>query len=632
MPDNSLQNGTDNIATDELTTVNGAAAPAGLKVQRSKVGFGPDGALRDVDQANPLPVTFPAGRSNVTIADTQADVHGQLVGVTRISQISTKFFQQGPAASLNISLSGGATATGPTLGGAVFASGTAVTSALLAQTPTGILYAAQYEAWAVLSGAYTAPTSAATFQRLGIYEATNGYSFGYNGLTFGLWVRVNSVDTFIPQANWNRDILNGAATSLFTSNGAPVVFVPTNMNMFRKRFGWYGAVSAFYEVYAPDGNWVVVHQVRTANSQTGVNITMPDLPMTVEISKNAADATNLTITCGGWAAGITAPNSGPNLSGQRSLAALNAALIIPLAGISELSFAIAGTWAGTLSFQSSLDGLAWIADAAMNSVSKVFSTSTTVNGTFTAAISSDRFYRVLASVWTSGSASIVYSGSPSSNLVIAQLLLTDGANNGPVAVKPASTAAVATDASLVVALHPSSPTPAGTNIVGALVANQSVNKAQIAGVAIAAGAGVVTLGTQRMVQASDVIQPAISESRAATLHVSATGAVNTAVTATLPAPAAGLFHYITSVQLVKVYNALGVAAGAGVVVTSTNLPGGPAWTTEQAAGAVGTAVTVINYQPTTPLKVAAAAVATSFTAPLQGQTIWRWNISYFTAP
>jgi len=126
--------------------------------------------------------------------------------------------------------------------------------------------------------------------------------------------------------------------------------------------------------------------------------------------------------------------------------------------------------------------------------------------------------------------------------------------------------------------------------------------------------------------------PAIPELRAATLHVSQTAAVNTAVTATLPAPTAGLFHYITAIQLVKVYSVLGVAAGAGVVVSSTNLPGTAAWTTEQAAGAIGTAPTVINYQPATPLRVAVAATNTTLTAPAQLQTIWRFNISYFIGP
>lgn len=50
-------------------------------------------------------------------------------------------------------------------------------------------------------------------------------------------------------------------------------------------------------------------------------------------------------------------------------------------------------------------------------------------------------------------------------------------------VKAASTAAAATDLPAVVALHPTSPLPAGTSVIGALSANQSVNVAQIAGTA-----------------------------------------------------------------------------------------------------------------------------------------------------
>lgn len=59
MSDNTPLNpgtGGDLIATDELTLVNGSAAPAGLKVQRVKVGFGPDGSLQDVTDDAPLPV------------------------------------------------------------------------------------------------------------------------------------------------------------------------------------------------------------------------------------------------------------------------------------------------------------------------------------------------------------------------------------------------------------------------------------------------------------------------------------------------------------------------------------------------------------------------------------------------
>jgi hypothetical protein len=114
---------------------------------------------------------------------------------------------------------------------------------------------------------------------------------------------------------------------------------------------------------------------------------------------------------------------------------------------------------------------------------------------------------------------------------------------------------------------------------------------------------------------------------AAPLHVTGTAAVNTALTVTLPA-VGGKFHAIVAIELVKLYSVVGVAAGAGVIVTSTNLPGNPAWTTEQLASAAGTAVKVIDRAFPNPLRAAVAGVVTTLVAPAQLQTIWRWNVSY----
>lgn len=73
--------GGDTIATDELNTLNGVAS-SGVKVQRMKIGFGPDGALRDVDAVNPLPVggtaltNLDADVGNLTDAPAPADGTG----------------------------------------------------------------------------------------------------------------------------------------------------------------------------------------------------------------------------------------------------------------------------------------------------------------------------------------------------------------------------------------------------------------------------------------------------------------------------------------------------------------------------------------------------------------------------
>lgn len=77
----------------------------------------------------------------------------------------------------------------------------------------------------------------------------------------------------------------------------------------------------------------------------------------------------------------------------------------------------------------------------------------------------------------------------------------DGTREGT--VKAASTAAQAADTSLVVALHPSSPLPAGTSIIGALSANQSTNVAQFGGSNAVTGTGTSGAGIPRVTISSD---------------------------------------------------------------------------------------------------------------------------------
>jgi len=137
-------------------------------------------------------------------------------------------------------------------------------------------------------------------------------------------------------------------------------------------------------------------------------------------------------------------------------------------------------------------------------------------------------------------------------------------------------------------------------------------------------------GSAPVVLASD--QPKIETSEEeATTCVTAVGAVNTAVTVTLAAAGVGLFHYIIKIELIKGYSVVGVAAGAGVTITSTNLVGNPAWSTEQLALAAGTRTQVIDWELPRPLRSSVANTATTFVAPAQLQTIWRWNIVYYTA-
>jgi len=74
MADNTSQTGTDTIATDDVTTLNGAGS-AGVKVERVKVGYGDDGTYRDSSTAFPLPSVTPSATTtgNITAANTTPD-------------------------------------------------------------------------------------------------------------------------------------------------------------------------------------------------------------------------------------------------------------------------------------------------------------------------------------------------------------------------------------------------------------------------------------------------------------------------------------------------------------------------------------------------------------------------------
>jgi hypothetical protein len=56
----------DTIATDDLATLNDADV-SGVKVQRTKVGYGGEADLRDVSEAYPLPVDVRTGATLIVL-------------------------------------------------------------------------------------------------------------------------------------------------------------------------------------------------------------------------------------------------------------------------------------------------------------------------------------------------------------------------------------------------------------------------------------------------------------------------------------------------------------------------------------------------------------------------------------
>jgi hypothetical protein len=116
------------------------------------------------------------------------------------------------------------------------------------------------------------------------------------------------VDTIIPQGSWNGDLLNGASTSKFTRNGTPETINFAFSNLFRIRFAWLGSANIYFEVFSPDAEWVLFHNIRQPNTNFNPSITSPNLPMTVLVSK-IAGTQNSQVASACWGAGTTSAYS-----------------------------------------------------------------------------------------------------------------------------------------------------------------------------------------------------------------------------------------------------------------------------------------------------------------------------------
>lgn len=100
MTDNSTQNGTDTIATDDLTTVNGGAV-SGVKAQRVKCGSGVDAVFNDACSATPLPVAIrDTGRTMIQLYATGVAA-GSTGTETAIALVKALCDGSAPAAGAN---------------------------------------------------------------------------------------------------------------------------------------------------------------------------------------------------------------------------------------------------------------------------------------------------------------------------------------------------------------------------------------------------------------------------------------------------------------------------------------------------------------------------------------------------
>lgn len=331
MADNTDLNagtGGDTIATDDI---------GGVKHQRVKIEYGVDGSATDVSDTNPLPIddaggtltvdaptgtpvnvqigdgtdqvlVTPAGDLNVAVANGPSvgsfSTFGHIITAGQNNAIEVIFYEDTPQnlTTVTVTNSGTAVSNG---GGALFSSSTNTNGTSKSVSLVTAHYHAGSEMYSLFTAAFIAAGVANSYQRIGLYDTNDGFFIGYEGTSFGITTRTGGSDVSVAKASFSEDDLTGGASSLFTRAGVPEAIDLTKLNVFRIRFGWFGSAPTSYEVQAPDGHWVTFHKTLFPNLQTVPSIENADLPITLDIAKTGADATNLQIQTNCWAAGTT---------------------------------------------------------------------------------------------------------------------------------------------------------------------------------------------------------------------------------------------------------------------------------------------------------------------------------------
>ena len=204
----------------------------------------------------------------------------------------------------------------------VVSTGASAASSASLQSLRNLRYRPGHEGYAFFTAAFPSNGVAGSTQWIGLLNNTDGMAVGYNGATFSILYRSNSVNTIIPQSSFNMDTLNGTGPSGFT-------IIPKNLNVFRLSYGWLGAAPLKFQILSTTGTWITFHVVELPNTITVPSFTNPFLPMQMVVT-NTTNTTNVSITSGSWNAGVIGDPR--NRAGYRTFIINNAGTNIAAAG------------------------------------------------------------------------------------------------------------------------------------------------------------------------------------------------------------------------------------------------------------------------------------------------------------
>lgn len=220
--------------------------------------------------------------------------YGQLIVGQYLEQILCKFDYSNSTHDVTATTSGtGATSNANAM--ATVSCGAGVGLGKLVSTRY-VAYRPAHEVHTYFTALFSSGQDANTYQRIGLYDITEGFWLGYSGTSFGVAYRTGTTDTFIASISFNKDKLDGTGSSGFTLD-------TTKLNQYKINYGWLGAAPITYSVYGGNSlGWIVFHVIDPTNTLT-VPITLsPSNPITMEAGRTSG-AGAVTLSTASWNAG-----------------------------------------------------------------------------------------------------------------------------------------------------------------------------------------------------------------------------------------------------------------------------------------------------------------------------------------
>jgi hypothetical protein len=151
-------------------------------------------------------------------------------------------------------------------------------------------------------------TDSGSYLRAGIHDDNDGFYIGYNGSSFGVAKRTGGVTTFIEQADFNGDTVDGSGGR---GNRSQFSLDTSKINIYRITYGWLGAAPISFAVYGgQDRGWLTMHIVDNINLSIVPTTESPSNHIRMEAGRTASSGSIISMFTASWNAASTGTRNG----------------------------------------------------------------------------------------------------------------------------------------------------------------------------------------------------------------------------------------------------------------------------------------------------------------------------------